>query len=107
MREYLQKIRPGARYHPKVKNADGAQIDLLLNRQDHCMNICEIKFAAGEFVIDKKYAGELDHKITVFREQTQTRKTIFPTFITTYGVKKNDYYISRVQAEVVMNDLFA
>ncbi|WP_460687029.1 AAA family ATPase [Niabella aquatica] len=95
------------RYHPKVQTAAGAQIDLLLDRQDHCMNVCEIKFAAGEFVIDKKYAGELDHKITVFREQTQTRKTIFPTFITTYGVKKNDYYIGRVQAEVTMKDLFA
>ena len=95
------------RYQPKVKNVSGAQIDLLLDRQDHCMNICEIKFAADAFVIDKKYAGELDHKITVFREQTQTRKTLFPTLITTYGVKKNDNYIGRVQAEIVMKDLFA
>jgi AAA+ ATPase superfamily predicted ATPase len=84
----------------------GAQIDLLIDRQDRCINLCEIKFVNGEFVIDKKYAGELDNKVRVFREQTATRKTIFPTLITTYGTRKNDHYTGRVQAEVVMENFF-
>jgi uncharacterized protein len=88
------------------KNEPGAQVDLLIDRQDHCINLCEMKFAAAEFTIDKKYAGELDKKVQVFREQTKTRKSIFLTMITTYGTRKNDHYTGRVLGEVTMDDLF-
>lgn len=84
----------------------GAQIDLLIDRQDKCINLCEIKFVNGQFVIDKKYAGELDNKVRVFREQTKTKKTIFPTIISTYGTRKNDHYVGRVQAELTMEIFF-
>jgi len=94
------------RYLPK-KNETGAQIDLLLDRQDHCINVCEMKFANAEFMIDKKYAGELDSKVNVFKNQTSTKKTIFPTMITTYGTKQNIYSTGRIVAEVIIRDLFA
>ncbi|MGE9311074.1 AAA family ATPase [Niabella sp. CJ426] len=96
----------GWRYQPKTKKETGVQIDLLLDRKDHCINLCEMKFAAAPFTIDKKYAAELDKKVAVFTEQTQTRKTIFPTLITTFGVKKNEHFTGRVQAEVTLSDLF-
>jgi uncharacterized protein len=88
------------------KGTQGAQIDLLIDRQDRCINVCEIKFTNAEFVIDKKYASEIDNKVNVFRARTKTRKTLFPTMITSYGTKKNEYYLGRIQNEVVMNDLF-
>jgi predicted AAA+ superfamily ATPase len=97
----------GWRFQPaKGSGHAGAQIDLLLDRQDRCINICEMKFATDEFVIDKKYAAELDNKVNTFRRETNTKKTLFPTMITTYGVKKNDHYIGRIQGEVIMKDLF-
>lgn len=91
----------------KGSGGQGAQIDLLLDRQDRCINICEIKFTSDEFVIDKKYAAELDNKLDIFRRETGTKKTLFPTMITTYGVRKNDYYTGRVLGEVLMEDLFS
>jgi len=91
---------------PKGSMEKGAQIDLLFDRQDRTINLCEMKFAGEEFVIDKKYAGELDNKVSIFRRQTRTKKTIFLTMITTYGVRKNDYYIGRVLREVTMEHLF-
>ncbi len=94
------------RYMPG-KKGQGTQIDLLLDRQDRCVNMCEMKFASDEFTIDKKYATELDTKVNIFRTQTNTRKTIFPTMITTYGCKKNEHYLGRIQSEVLMADLFA
>lgn len=95
----------GWRHNPR--NGDkGAQVDLLLDRADHCINLCEMKFSGGEFTIDKKYAGELDNKIKVFQSQTNTKKTIFPTMITTYGTKQNIYYTGRIVSEVTMDDLF-
>jgi hypothetical protein len=92
--------------HVAVKGEQGAQIDLLLDRKDRCINICEMKFYNGEFTIDKKYAADLDKKLNVFRNETNTRKTLFPTMITTFGTKKNEYYLGRIQAEVLMEDLF-
>ncbi|MET0391808.1 MAG: ATP-binding protein, partial [Chitinophagaceae bacterium] len=95
----------GWRYTPK-KGKTGAQVDLLLDRADHSINVCEMKFSGAEFTIDKKYAGELDNKIAIFKAQTKTRKTIFPTMITTYGTKQNIYYTGRIVSEVTMEDLF-
>jgi AAA+ ATPase superfamily predicted ATPase len=92
--------------HKSGKGGQGAQIDLLLDRQDHCINICEIKFSNAEFVIDKKYASELDSKINIFSNETKTRSNVFLTMVTTYGTKKNEYYLGRVRTEVVMEDLF-
>jgi AAA+ ATPase superfamily predicted ATPase len=95
------------RYRPeKGNNSGGAQIDLMLDRQDRCINICEIKFATDEFKIDKKYAGEIDHKVNTFRRESKTKKTLFLTMITTYGTKQDVNYIGRIQSEVKMNDLF-
>ena len=93
------------RYVPS-KGEEGAQIDLLLDRQDRCINICEIKFSTDDYVITKKYAGELDNKLNVFRKVTGTKKTLFLTMITTYGTKRNEYFTGRIQGEVTMDHLF-
>lgn len=88
------------------KGEEGAQIDLLLDRKDQCINICEMKFSNTDFVIDKKYAAELDKKVNVFRKETNTKSTLFLTLITTFGIKQNEYYLGRVQNEIDMKDLF-
>lgn len=92
--------------HVTRNRESGAQIDLLLDRQDLCINVCEMKFSLSAFVIDKKYATELQNKINVFRENTKTKKTLFLTMVTTYGVRRNAYYTSLVQNEVTMDALF-
>jgi hypothetical protein len=89
-----------------TKNQKGAQIDLVLDRHDQCTNLGEIKFASTHFVIDKKYAAEIDNKTGVFRKMTKTKKVLFPTMITPYGVMSNEYSIGRIQSSVVMDDLF-
>jgi hypothetical protein len=88
-----------------TKGSSGAQIDLLIDRADRTINVCEMKFYTDEFTIDKAYATELDRKMQVFREQSKTRKTLFLTFVTTYGVKKNEYSDRLVHKNLTM-DLF-
>lgn len=88
------------------KGETGAQIDLLIDRADRTINICEMKFYNGEFVIDKSYASELERKFTVFAERTKTRKSLFLTMITTYGVKENEYAARLVQKDSTMDILF-
>lgn len=84
---------------------DGAQIDMLLDRRDHVINICEIKFSNDEYEIDKECDLNLKRKINRFREIVNTKKTILLTMITTFGVKKN-MYINNVQSQVTLKDLF-
>jgi uncharacterized protein len=88
------------------ETAKGAQVDLLLDRKDHCINICEMKFSASPYTIDKKYAAELENKLNVFKTATKTKKTLFLTMVTTYGVKQNTYYTGLVQNEITMDALF-
>ncbi len=89
-----------------LKNEQGAQIDLLIDRQDLCINICEMKFAISGFDITKSYVRELQNKLNVFRDNTQTRKTLFLTMVTTYGVKNNGSYVGLIQSEITMDALF-
>jgi AAA+ ATPase superfamily predicted ATPase len=84
----------------------GAQIDLLIDRSDHAINICEIKFAQSEFSINKKYAEELKTKIATFRNDTKSKKTLFLTMITTFGLTENKYQTSLVHQQIKMDALF-
>ncbi|MCX6227049.1 MAG: ATP-binding protein [Bacteroidia bacterium] len=93
------------RYLPK-NDGQGAQLDLLLDRKDGCINICEMKFSIDSYVISKKYFAELENKLNVFRTQTKTKKTLFLTMITTFGVKENEYKSRVVQNEILMDALF-
>ncbi len=83
-----------------------AQIDLVIDRRDHAINLCEMKFSINTFVIDKVYAEELRRKVGVFKTATDTRKSVFLTFITTFGLAKNDYAGSLVQKSLTMDVLF-
>jgi len=93
------------RYRGTISNS-GAQIDLLIDRGDRTINICEMKFYTEEFTIDKSYAKELDRKLQVFRDQTKTKKSLFLTFITTYGVRNNEYSNRLMQNNLRMNLFF-
>ncbi|MDO4805116.1 MAG: ATP-binding protein, partial [Lachnospiraceae bacterium] len=84
----------------------GAQIDLLIERRDRVINLCEIKFSLHEFEIDKSYDDSLRNKIERFRQAIGPRDTIALTMITTFGVKNNKYS-GLVSNQVILDNLFA
>ncbi len=84
----------------------GVQIDLLIDRRDQVINLFEIKFSINPYTINKKYASELRNKIGVFKLETATRKSVFLTMITTYGVQQNIHSTGLLQNELQMDDLF-
>lgn len=87
------------------KGEDG-QIDLLIDRRDQTINLCEMKFSQSEFEITKQYDEHLRSRTESFRSATKTRKALHQTFVTTYGLKQN-IYSGNIQSEVVLDDLFA
>ena len=84
----------------------GAQIDMLIDRADRVVNVCEMKFVQGEFSIDKDYDEKLRNKIVAVTEHTGSRKNPQMTLVTTYGLKKG-IYSGRIQKVVTLDDLFA
>ena len=84
----------------------GAQIDLLIDRNDGVINLCEMKYSAYPYTIDKKYAETFRNKIGAFKQETQSRKSIFLTMITTYGIKQNEY-AGMVQNQLTLSELFS
>lgn len=84
---------------------DGAQIDLVIDRRDGVINLCEMKFSVDPFAIDKKYDAELRNKVGAFKRETQTKKSVFLTMITTFGLQPNTYS-GNVQNDLKMDILF-
>lgn len=83
----------------------GAQVDLVIERADNTIDLCEMKFTEQEYAITKDYNQTLRNKIGLFVEETKSRKSVQLVFVTSNGVKPN-MYSGIVQSEVVLNDLF-
>jgi hypothetical protein len=86
--------------------SEGAQIDLLIDRNDQVVNICEMKYSLSDFSIDAEYERNLRYKKSAFIDSTNTRKAVHLTMITTYGVRQNSHS-GIIQSEVTLEDLFA
>lgn len=95
------------RYRPAAADERGAQIDLLIDRRDGIINVCEMKYSDTEFIVDKQYAQELRNKLNVFRRVTATRKSLFLTMVTTHGVAANSHSSELVQNIIHAEALFA
>jgi hypothetical protein len=84
----------------------GAQIDLIIDRRDHVINICEMKFSIEKYTITKKYAAEIRNKIALFKAETDTKKAIYFTMLTSFGLVQNNYATALVQNNLTMDVLF-
>lgn len=93
------------RHIPDETYPIGAQIDLLLDRSDNVINVCEMKWSSGEYAIDEKTVRGLNTKIETFKAVTKTRKAVHLTFVTSCGLVRNAYW-NQVQSEITLDDLF-
>ncbi|PCH55395.1 MAG: hypothetical protein COC15_04400 [Legionellales bacterium] len=94
------------RHTANTTNATGAQIDLLFDRDDDIITICEIKCTATPFVIDKTYYHNILNKIAVYKKITKTTKQIVVAFISATGIKPTVYSEEICTAMVTLEDLF-
>ena len=83
----------------------GAQIDLLIDRNDDVIDVCEMKYYADEFVMDENEANRINNRILRLREETGTDQAIHVVLVTTKGLKRNAYS-DVIQAVVTVSDLF-
>ena len=69
---------------------DGGQIDLIIDRSDQVMNLCEMKYSKDEYSISGKYAEIIRKRESCFKASVKTKKALRCTFVTTYGIKENE-----------------
>jgi uncharacterized protein len=84
----------------------GSQIDIIIDRADRAMNLCEIKFTHGQFTITKDYAAKLMKTKSIFYTVVKNKKSLLTTLITTNDPLENEHYNGQIDSLILLNDLF-
>ena len=84
---------------------NGAQIDIIIDRADNTINLCEVKYSEDLYSLDKEEFLKIQNRISAFKEVTGTRSSIIPTMITTFGMKEG-LYSDQIIAKIDMDALF-
>lgn len=96
------------RYAPKKGSKEqGAQIDILFDRDDDAITLCEIRYSAKQYRLDKSSAKNIDNKVDRFKEITQTDKQVFVALITTLGVGQSLWLDDVIDQVVNLDDLMS
>ena len=85
---------------------ENAQVDLLIDRRDGIINLCEMKYWAGVYTMTREDDRKLAERRQEFKAAVKTRKAVHQTLVTSFGVKDNAY-AHNVQSFVTLDDLFA
>ncbi|MEM8523156.1 MAG: ATP-binding protein [Bacteroidota bacterium] len=93
-------------YRKASQEYSGAQIDLVIDRADHVVNLFEIKFYNEEYALNKEEAEKLRKRMSVFRQSTKTKKQLFYMMLTTFGLKQNQHSLGLIVKDLKLDDLF-
>lgn len=83
-----------------------AQIDMVIERGDNIVNLCEMKYSDDPFVIEKRYADSLRNKRSVLRSLIKNKQSVSIVMVVANGLKPNQYSAELVQNEILLSDLF-
>ena len=83
----------------------GAQVDLVIDRADRNVNLCEMKFSTTKYAVNKEDDADWRHKQVRFMETSKPFKGAFMTLITPFGVKEGMYQFSAHNV-LTLDDLF-
>ncbi len=84
----------------------GAQVDMVIDRSDQIIHLCEAKFTRDHYALTQEYADKLRLRKSIFKHATRTKKAVFTTILTTYPAIQNKYYLEMVDSEITMDKLF-
>ena len=93
-------------YSWRSKESPQAQVDMVIERADRLVNLCEIKYSGSGYVITAADDRKMRNRCDAFLRETGVRCGVLPTWITSFGLKKN-MYSSEIQYQATMDDLFA
>ncbi len=88
------------------EESEGVQIDMLIDRYDNVISLCEVKFYSDELVFTTAMADEIRRKKAIFRQITKTKKQVFCVLITTFGLSSTKHSLGVVDNILTMESLF-
>lgn len=106
IRGILSNVCSWTRTADKEKGVKGRQIDMLIERRDQVINVCEAKFSMTPFVITDSYLQEMRERMEDFRETTHTSSALHLTVIASSGLKANEHS-GEIQKVITLKDLSA
>lgn len=84
----------------------GAQIDIVIERKDGIIHLCEAKFSSKEYLLTKEYTMKLRKRRALFEHKTGTKKAVVTTLISSYPAIQNEYYSEEIHSEILLDNLF-
>lgn len=84
---------------------DGTQIDLVIERADHIVNLCEMKFYGETLSVDKAYFQKMNYREKMLTEKVSRKDVVHSILVTTYGLTYNEYS-GIFQHVITLDDLF-
>ena len=87
------------------ESSEGAQVDLILERADRVINLCEIKYSTEQYALDKDEDLKIRNRMGDFKAETETKYAVLPVLVSTYGLKRNSYS-GGIHWHVTMDELF-
>ena len=97
---YSWRSKTGVASHER-----GAQIDIIIDRADDMINVCEVKYSKSQYELTKSEFDKLQNRINRFRGETKTKKGVILTMITTEDLLPNKY-ANDIDSQITLNDLF-
>lgn len=101
----IQRIRTEYYSWRSKESVPAAQVDLIIERADQIISLCEIKYSKGIYSLDAKEEERLRNRIVDFADETKVKEAVQLVLITTYGLKDNAHS-TEVNDRVVLDDLF-
>jgi len=88
-----------------IQKKGGAQIDMVIDRKDDTINLCECKYSNKPYTLTESDIEGLARKKEVFLQEAKKKKSIHMTMVTANGLTHNAYR-NEIQAEIILDDLF-
>jgi len=105
IRGILSNVCSWYRKAEKEKGSKGRQIDMLIERRDQVINVCEAKFSISPYIVTGEYLNEMYDRMDDFRKSVKTTAALHLTVIASSGITDNEYS-AQVQNVITLNDLF-
>lgn len=84
---------------------DVVQVDMVIERADRTVTVCEIKYSDDVYTISGAEAEKIVKRVNAIKALYKGRRSVFLALITSFGLKQNDFAVNHVNNILTLADL--
>lgn len=85
---------------------ESAQMDMVIERADNVVNLCEMKYTQLPYALDKAEAEKLRCRMDYLQSLNRRRRNVQCVLVTKQQAKQNNYYNSLIIRNITLTDMF-